>query len=303
MKSFITCFFLILSLSICSQQVSDSDFAPEIKNPAYASGKGSIVFIDEAHHNFHTKEGRYKAFSSVLERDGYRVLSYKGIFKKSALSKGKILVISNALNEINVRNWSLPNPSAFTKEEIEIVKKWVSEGGNLFLIADHMPMAGAASDLAKEFGFEFTNGFAMDSLRRGPSIFNLENKLLSKNKITQGRYPNETVQSIATFTGQGFKIPSDATPILTFDNTHVNLLPSRAWAFTQDTPSHNLEGWSQGAFKKHGKGRIVVFGEAAMFTAQVAGPNKVKMGMNNKAAPQNYQLLLNIIHWLDEIIE
>ncbi len=303
MKYLILCIFLISSFGIYSQQVSDTNYNPEIKDPAYNSEKGSVVYIDEGHHNFHTKDGRYNAFSTVLERDGYRVLAYKGAFKKNELVKGKILVISNALNKVNVGNWSLPNPSAFTQEEIKIVKDWVSEGGNLFLIADHMPMAGAATDLAKAFDFEFTNGFAMDSLRRGPSVFNLENKMLSKNKITQGRNSSETVESITTFTGQAFKIPSDAFPILTFDSTHINLLPERAWAFTQDTPRHNLKGWFQGAYKKYGKGRIVVFGEAAMFSAQIAGPNKIKMGMNNKAAPRNYQLLLNCIHWLDGIIE
>lgn len=58
-----------------------------------------------------------------------------------------------------------------------------------------------------------------------------------------------------------------------------------------------------GAYKKYGKGKVVVFGEAAMFTAQLAGPNKNKTGMNNLVAPENYQLLLNIIHWLDGRIE
>ncbi|MFY0630392.1 MAG: hypothetical protein JXR05_08420 [Flavobacteriaceae bacterium] len=302
-KFLIVSLFLILSLDSYSQQVSDTGFNPEIKNPAYDSGKGSVVFIDEGHHNFHTKEGRYKSFSNLLERDGYKVLPYKGTFKKTELANGKILVISNALNKRNVGDWSLPNPSAFTKEEIQIVKKWIYEGGSLFLIADHMPMAGAATDLAKEFGFEFTNGFALDSLQRGPSIFNLKEKTLHMSSITSGRNANESVHQIATFTGQGFKIPSDATPILTFDDKHVNLLPSKAWVFTKGTPNHNLKGWFQGAFKKYGKGRIVVSGEAAMFTAQIAGPNKVKMGMNNKAATQNYQLLLNIIHWLDGVIE
>ena len=36
-----------------------------------------------------------------------------------------------------------------------------------------------------------------------------------------------------------------------------------------------------------------------MFTAQLAGPEKRKGGMNSEYASQNYQFLLNIIHWLD----
>jgi hypothetical protein len=77
------------------------------------------------------------------------------------------------------------------------------------------------------------------------------------------------------------------------------LMPDTAWRFHSKTPIINIHGWSQGAFKKHGKGRIVVFGEASMFTAQLGGPDKRKMGMNREDAKDSYKLLLNIIHWLD----
>ena len=53
---------------------------------------------------------------------------------------------------------------------------------------------------------------------------------------------------------------------------------------------------------KYGKGRIVVFGEAAMFTAQISGKGN-KMGMNVKSASQNPQFVLNVIHWLDGLIK
>jgi carotenoid cleavage dioxygenase-like enzyme len=83
----------------------------------------------------------------------------------------RILVIANALNKINIENWYIPTPSAFTVKEIETVRKWVKEGGSLFLIADHMPMGGAAAELAAAFGFHFTNGFAADTARRGNDYF------------------------------------------------------------------------------------------------------------------------------------
>ena len=50
---------------------------------------------------------------------------------------------------------------------------------------------------------------------------------------------------------------------------------------------------------EYGRGKIVVFGEAALFSAQLQGAEKRKMGMNNPQALQNPQFLLNIIHWLD----
>lgn len=293
-----------LFAGIYAQQVADTAYNPVIHDPAYKPGNGPVVFIDEGHYNFHTKEGRYKAFSNLLERDGYVVKRYKGEFERSKLARGKILVISNALNKKNVRDWTLPNPSAFTATEIEELRKWVCDGGSLFLIADHMPMAGAARDLAAAFGFEFTNGFVFDTASpRVPAIFNTEDGTLVESGITRGRNDHESVGQIMTFTGQAFKLPEDATPILVFDGRYVNFLPDTAWAFRKSTPRYNAGGWSQGAYLNFGKGRIVAFGEAAMFSAQLAGPDSVKAGMNHEMAKENYQLLLNIIHWMDGKID
>jgi len=303
MKTLLLLLLLILPHWLFSQQISDANYNPNIKKPAYETGKGPVVFIDEGHHNFHTKEGRYKPFANLIERDGYVVKSYEGAFNRNKLDGGKILVVSNALNEVNVGNWNLPTPSAFTADEIALAKQWVQDGGSLFLIADHMPMAGAATDLAAAFGFEFTNGFAMQEGNSDADFFNLEKGTLVESALTKGRDASERVKQVASFTGQAFKIPEDATPVLLFDDQYTNYLPDAAWVFNEKTPQYKVKGWAQGAFKAHGKGRIVVFGEAAMFSAQLAGPDQMKVGMNSEDAPENFQLLLNIIHWLDGGIE
>lgn len=282
-----------------SQQISDTSYHPPIPEPAYLPGKGPVVFIDEGHHNFHTKDGRYQSFSNLLERDGYTVQGYQGMFETDRLSKGKILVISNALNEINVQNWYVPTPSAFTRSEIDQMKTWVLEGGSLFLIADHMPMAGAASDLAAAFGFEFSNGFVLHPVSGGTASFNVKEKTLAENTITLGRNDGEKVTHVVSFTGQCFRIPQEAVSILTFGENYENFLADTAWVFNEKTPRSNIKGWSQSAYRTFGKGRVVVSGEAAMFTAQLAGPQSIRVGMNHSEADQNYRLLLNIIHWLD----
>jgi len=104
-----------------------------------------------------------------------------------------------------------------------------------------------------------------------------------------------------TFTGQGFKTPDDAISILTFDKRYIIYLPDTAGVFSAETKRISAQGLSQGAYKKFGKGRVVVFGEAGMFTAQIS--DNEKFGMNYPSAGQNYQLLLNIIHWLDGKME
>jgi hypothetical protein len=59
---------------------------------------------------------------------------------------------------------------------------------------------------------------------------------------------------------------------------------------------------SKVAVLTHGRGRIAVFGEAAMFSAQVSGSQRRPMGMNASNALQNPQFLLNTMHWLARIL-
>lgn len=77
-------------------------------------------------------------------------------------------------------------------------------------------------------------------------------------------------------------------------------MPDISWQFEENSPYLSGEGYYQGACLPYGKGRVVVMGEAAMFSAQLAGPNRNMVGMNAPEAGQNAQFLLNIMHWLDE---
>jgi hypothetical protein len=108
---------------------------------------------------------------------------------------------------------------------------------------------------------------------------------------------------VVTFTGQAFEVPTNAISILRFDQRYLLLETDTAWVFDSRTRYTPINNWSQGAYMKFGKGRVVMFGEAAMFTAQLAGPSKARVGMNSDYAEENYKLLLNIIHWLDRKFE
>ena len=286
-----------------AQQIADTTYDPKIVSPMYLKGEGSAIYIDGGHNNFHKKNERYKPFASLLEKDGYSVYEYKGKFKKKKLAKADVLVISNALNKKNIDIWHNPTYSAFTKKEIKNLNQWVEQGGRLFLIADHMPFGGAAKDLAFSFGFEFTNGFIRDTISKESCVFTLKNQTLFESTITKGRDSSENVGQVYSGLGQGFKIPKNATPILIFGENHLNFLPHAAFDFNDTTTTYNVKGWSSGAYKLFGKGKIIVFGEAGMFSAQLAGSEQNKFGMNQNLAEENFQLLLNIIHWLDGKLE
>ena len=300
--------FLVLALSFLSvilptqsnaQQVADSLFSPMVGAPAFKEGTGPTVVIDEGHHNFHTMNGRYLPFARLLQKDGYVVKPRGGRFTQTDLDRAKILVVSNALAEQNEQEWNLPTPSAFDSAEIATVWNWVNGGGSLWLIADHMPFPGAAGLLAAEFGILMGNGFALDAESfDGRMCFTRSAGTLADHPITQGRNSKERIDSVTAFAGQAFRLEEAGDPLMTLGRKVVLLMPEVAWQFSKLTPTMSASKMLQGAVLKVGRGRVAVFGEAAMFSAQVTGPNRFPTGINDPRAPQNAQFLLNVAHWL-----
>src|SRR5688500_4217270 len=134
-------------------QVSDTLFDPPIRRPAFPTGTGPTVLLDEGHFNFHTVEGRYAPFVRLLRRDGFVVRPLREPWSPGSLAPARILVIANAISERMSRGpWALPNSPAFSAAEIAVLDRWVRGGGSLLLIADHMPFPGAAETLAAASG-------------------------------------------------------------------------------------------------------------------------------------------------------
>src|SRR5688572_11292082 len=89
-------FLLVLAPAILGQQFPDPEFNTSVESPAY-SRSGPRVLFDEAHHNFHTTDGRYKPFVDLMTNDGYQVIRNRKPFTKQSLDSFKMLVIANAL--------------------------------------------------------------------------------------------------------------------------------------------------------------------------------------------------------------
>jgi hypothetical protein len=284
---------LLAGCSRSPQQQANPAFEPKVEDPTFAKGDAAppTICVDEGHHNFHTIEGRYAPFAEVLRADGYAVEGVAEGFTAESLQRCDVLVIANALHERNVSDWSLPTPSAFTAEEVASVRAWVEAGGGLWLIADHMPFPGAAQELAGAFGFELANGFAMRSGHEGPDLFTRKDGSLADHPLTQG------IEQVAAFTGEAFRAPSQAQPILVLGEAFVSLEPATAWQFDDATPKREVAGWLQGATLEVGKGRMAMFGEAAMFTSQVVGEGP-PVGLDHPDALGNTQLLRNVARWL-----
>jgi hypothetical protein len=298
------------------EQLVDPDFKAVVQRPAY-SQTGPTIAIDEAHSNFHKATGQYQPFAELLRSDGYTVKSLSSKFEPGALAGIDILVIANALPQ----DLSNPSQPAFTEQECEVVREWVRSGGSLLLIADHAPFGSAAENLASRFGVAMGKGWAFDRAdTEGITTqltFSRANGSLGTHAILQGRNSDEEVRVIRAFTGQSLSVPDGA----------VALMPLRATAREAATPddlnaedaaarnttaqttfgarSRPVKDQAQGVAMVYGNGRVVVFGEAGMLSAQVVrfpDGREVKFGMN-VPGNNNRQFAINVLHWLSGLLK
>jgi hypothetical protein len=285
-----------------AQERVDPYFQPTIAQPEYPAGDGPLVLVDRAHHNFHVGAEQFEQLARLLRADGYRVRGLDERFSATALARADVLVIVNGVASREDKEWSLPTSPAFTPNEVEAVRLWVEAGGSLLLIADHMPFPGAMDALARIFGIEFLNGFAIVWEDWDPLVFRRADGTLRSHPITNGRRAGERVDHVVTFvSGSAFRPLRSArcvSPLLVLGHGVASYQPEHAWQITDATPQVPVEGWLQGATLEPGRGRLAVFGEAAMFAAQLAGPKDALVGMNSPRASSNLQLLLNTLHWL-----
>lgn len=314
---------LFLSTTPCFafQQIADPNFKPVVAKPAY-SDNGPKVAIDEAHANFHTAGDRYKPFADLLRADGYDVLTNDQPFTDESLRKFAILVVANAGTPQAADNVD----PAFTDAECDAVREWVRAGGSLLLIADHAPFGSAAENLGKRFDVAMGKGWVFDRNAEGrfttQLVFSDENKLLGDHGIVRGRDESEMVKSVRAFTGQSLSVPQGATVLLRLsdhaceaaDQSSLNAAAQAAEAATDQALNQvtkdfaaSVAGRAQGIALEFGKGRVVVMGEAGMFSAQIATlrdgdtTREIKMGMNVEGN-DNQQFALNLMHWLARLL-
>lgn len=288
--------------AITHTQTVDPDFRTRVEHPAFTgTGERPVLVIDEAHQNHHTAGGGYKPFADLAAQDGFEVVPGKAKLDAAALAPVRILVIANALGEAD--------SPAFTEAECDAVLAWVKAGGSLLLIADHAPFGGAVQPLARRFGVEMGAGFVSDPGHSQPDLvrfltFSRDNGLLAEHPITRGREPRERVGRVMAFAGQSLSIPPGAASLLTFGKEAVE-------GKNRDFPSPanvSVTGRSQGLALTAGKGRVVVLGEAGMFSAQVSTtreegktPDVLRFGMN-VPGHDNVQFALNVLHWLAGVL-
>ncbi len=315
------CAFLSLFLLTCSgllagctsddhtgsHAVAD-DWTPVVVQPEFQQGQGPVVMVDSAHGNWHTIDGRFAVFAQLLENDGYQVRSAEEKISSALLDEAGVFVVANAVKGGEDSEWSLPTPPALEPAEIRVLVQWVELGGSLLLIADHMPFPGSVAQLADAFGVVFLNGFAKKSFdKSGTLTFSRSSGALMDHPVSRGRTELEEVWSIKSFTGQAFRFVVPGEPLMVMPDDWAVFLPQDAFAeFDASTPVVSARGLIQGGVLRHGEGRVAVFGEASMFTAQAVEREDgeiVRFGMNDPEAADNAQFVLNVMHWLSGLLD
>ena len=291
--------------NVGAQELDELLWSAEVSDPAFPSGLGPCVCIDQGHNNYHTAEGRYSPFASLLRDDGYVVKGFESEFNTETLQRCRILVIVSPLADENADqggDWAYPHSSAFSLKELNAVVDWIRGGGALLLIVDHAPWPGAAGDLGLLLGVVMMDGYALGN-PGPPDSFRSRDAMLGNHPILKGRNEEERIDSVVTFTGHAFLPSQGLEPLLIFDSDAVAEIrldqnfpgvPQSKW------PRISIAGWLQGAAGRIGDGRFIILGEAAMCTTQVDedGP----FGMNHPLAIQNAQFCLNVLHWLSGMI-
>lgn len=272
-----------------AQQVTDTTFRAPVENPLYPPGTGPRVLIDQAHFNASDAD-RYAAAADMLRRDGYVVGVLDGPITRAALEPARLLVSfiygSSAWRAINALRDAEPSRtdfSAFTPAEVAAIRDWIAAGGALLLAVDHEPAPLAASELARALGVRFLNGIAYRD-RTARLTFRREDSTLAEHPLTRD------IGQVGTFGGSAFELERDGQPLLIFGGD------VRAWV-AADSNEISVAGQLQGAVFTFGEGRVAVFGEAGMFTAQLNASGN-PMGMNAEIAKDNPAFLRNVVHWL-----
>lgn len=291
-------FILLLVLLLAA----DNIHAGRIKDaiPADSLKKYVNILFDEAHHNFHKSDGRYKPFAELLIQDGYNIAVNKQKITPEVLKGYNVFVCSNAFSSEPDSSGRLSPLLAFTDNECHYLKQWVLNGGSLWLIADHDPAGNAVKNLSDSFGVNMSKSFTADPEYFDRMVFDaswirfsIENKNLGNHPILKGRNETERVRSVLSFTGQSLKGPKNSTPLLLLSDKAYDILNIEDRLKAKIIPA---KGRCQALAMAFGKGRIVVCGEASMFTSQGGDP-----GMNYPET-DNKQFLLNIARWLTWLI-
>jgi hypothetical protein len=312
-------YFILLIIALTFLFASCQEPEPPISSKSggrsLESSIGSVIAFDEGHNNIIEDYSLFGLMEEYLSAAGFVVRQHLGTFTLESLDGIHILHIANAVAPENQNNWSLPTPSAFTPEEIEVLYNWVNDGGSLLMVIDHMPFGGSFEDLAGAFDIEVSNGFAVDERflsgysnkligEAGYLVSRRTDGTLVNHPILDDTEPYGRIELLATDAGSAFRLPAHAFSLITFGPNILSLEPEVSWEFDSGTARRRVTGWSQAGVIEVGKGHVAVLGDNFLFIAPAfLAPPLWDDEKSAKFGIHNAQFTLNLLHWLSGHLE
>ena len=263
-----------------SELTVDDSFDPPITVPAFPKGRGPVVLVDEKHRDVVSLQTYLRPVGRFLGKDGYVIRPSSETFSSKGLVKARVLVIANA----QAPEVSPEQASAFSEEEVRTVEAWVRKGGGLLLIADRAPFGAPARPLARAFGVTLDDNTV---LRRGSD--EKPDGVLTIDVSTDGDRAHPILHGVSRVVyvvGESMDGPG---PIL------------RAPAGTYSGPTAQAIDGPSAAGKplvlafSHGKGRVVVIGDAGIASAFGSVGGESHRGISEA---DNARFIRNVFRWL-----
>ena len=259
-------------------QQSDTAYVPSVTTPMWTTG-GPAVAIDDAHWNGFTATRGYGPLNALLQADNYTVIQAGNVSSAEILANARVVVIANALGfrgvvrqagqlaRVNLEGLAA---DAFSDSEVEQLDAWVQNGGALLIASDPAPAGRAIQSLAERFGVKMRDVMVFDpehSERDDPTaiIFTREGKTLAEHPIAGLAGKGVVAERVVTFGGQALEGPLDAIELLMLAGTAYELERPNGTAGERTA----VAGLAQALALEHGRGRVVVLGDADLITSQV----------------------------------
>jgi hypothetical protein len=258
----------------------DEGFDSPVGTPAFRAGRGPAVVVDEQHRNVVSLRTYFGPVGRFLLKDGYSVAPGARAFSREGLAKARVLVIANA----RAPEGSPEGASAFSDPEIAAVQAWVAKGGGLLLIADRAPFGGPARALARAFRVSLDDNTI---LRRGDD--GKPDGVLTIDVSADGEKTHPVFAGVSTVVyvvGESLDGPG---PIL------------RAPKGTYTGPTSQSADGPSAAGKpiilafSHGRGRVVVIGDAGIASAFGSRGGATHRGISEA---DNALFIRNTLRWL-----
>jgi hypothetical protein len=290
----------------------DLDFHPHAKNPAYTSldkTPAPTVCFDEAHHNLAVEKGFYRPILELIQSDGYQVRHQKTPFTVTSLKQCQVLYVSAVLSHSDYETSKKQSKtSAFKSTEMTAIHNWVQGGGSLLLMTDHRPMGSAAAELLKKFHVQGSDVHVSNSHNpiqpfHDAGIFSIPESQMNLNSpIVKGRNPSERLKNIYFFYGQALHTTNSSADSFLQVGPHAKLGDAQLETNSTEPALDSTHYTSAAVALKIKKGRLVVFGDATVFTSKWDLHLDEPTGINRPGS-DNVQMALNVFHWLSGILD